>query len=65
MFQAEEKLVSKQRKLKDGGIVMPHGDCQGLGLERQKGRGDDSLGKYFELNPGFMEPPKGFRCIHD
>lgn len=47
---------------------MSHGDCQRLKLMRQAGLRDaglGSLGKNSGLNPGFMEPLKGFKYIQE
>lgn len=63
-FQAEEKLVPKCQGLRDYGIVMLHGDCQGLRLERKEeivDAGLGSLGKDSGLTPRLHVVPKEFQ----
>lgn len=62
------EACTKTLRVRDCSIVMPHGDCQGLRLERQKGLEGaslGSLGKDSGLKSGFMEPPKGFKCTQE
>lgn len=54
--------------MRDSGTLVPHGDCQGLWLERQADLGDagiGSLGKASGLNLGFPGPLKDFRYTQE
>lgn len=63
-FQAEEKLVPKYQGLRDYVMVMRHGDCQGLRLERKEeieDAGFGNLGKDSGLTPRLHVVPKEFQ----